>query len=457
MFSSSGKKIGRYVSVRISAWFAAIYAASFLAFYLAVYFVLASSLRRADLAVIGEKTHQFSEEYKEHGLREVVKASAARRNGALLVRVADPKNHTLFFSAPENWPKETQSRLESATGETRWIRDRFFDVESRELPDGNLLQIGRSAEHRIAFLKHFRRVCIELIFPLVLLGIGGGVLFAHRALRPIRTLAATIHGIISTGKIDERIAPTQGGGDLRELVASFNLMLERIDGLMRALKGTLDNVAHDLRTPLTRLRGTAELALQHPENVEAARNALADCVEESERIVTLLNAIMDISEVETGAMKLDIKNLNVRRLAESVTELYQDVADEKQIALTVIISDELTVLADENRMRQAMANLVDNAIKYSPEGGLVEVRAERQDNEIVLSVKDNGAGIAPDDLPKVWDRLYRSDESRSQRGLGLGLSLVKAIVKAHKGRVQLDSEPGMGARVALYFAARPSA
>jgi signal transduction histidine kinase len=287
--------------------------------------------------------------------------------------------------------------------------------------------------------------------PMLILAGVGGACFAHFTLRPIRDLNLMAREIVQTGKINARLSPRATVGELRELVVTFNEMLQRIDGLIRALKGTLDNVAHDLRTPLARLRGVAELALQNPDDHAQAHEALADCVEESERVAALLNMLMDISEAETGAMKLRLEPVSLSALAEEVVDLYSHVAEEKNVTLQVKRSGTALALADANRTRQATANLLDNAIKYTPPGGRVDVIISDFASQAVLAVEDSGIGIPPEEQPQVWERLYRGDRSRSQRGLGLGLSLVRAVMHAHRGRVELRSVPGSGSTFSLFF------
>jgi len=304
---------------------------------------------------------------------------------------------------------------------------------------------------RRTFLRHFRQVCTVVVVPMLILAGIGGACFAHFTLRPIRELNLMAREIVQTGKINARLSPRATVGELRDLVVTFNEMLQRIDGLIRSLKGTLDNVAHDLRTPLARLRGVADLALQNPDDHGMAREALADCVEESERVAALLNMLMDISEAETGAMKLRLEPVSLSALAEEVVDLYEHVAEEKSITLEVKRSGTALALADANRTRQATANLLDNAIKYTPVGGRVEVIISDFDSQAVLAVEDTGIGIPLEEQPQVWERLYRGDRSRSQRGLGLGLSLVRAVMHAHRGRVELRSAPGSGSTFSLFF------
>jgi signal transduction histidine kinase len=202
-------------------------------------------------------------------------------------------------------------------------------------------------------------------------------------------------------------------------------------------------VAHDLRTPLTRLRGTAEVALRSDDRA-AAREALAVCIEESDHLLTALRALMDISEAETGLMKLDRTEVSLDRLATDVQELYADVAEDAGVSLDVQHGDAVVVRADAVRMRQAIANLVDNAIKYTARGGAVTLALARTETTATIQVRDTGEGISAAALPKIWDRLYRAEPSRSKPGLGLGLSMVKAIVVAHGGEVTVASAPGKG-------------
>jgi signal transduction histidine kinase len=251
--------------------------------------------------------------------------------------------------------------------------------------------------------------------------------------------------------MDARVLASQTGDELDELVVLFNSMLEKIETLIKGMRGALDNVAHDLRTPLARLRGTAEMALRSEQNLKTSREALADCVEEADRILTMLNTLMDISEAETGAMKLQLEEVNIADLMEQTVELYAHVADDKKVSLHISSPSDLFLTADLNRMRQVMANLLDNAIKYTPSGGRIELQASRRDHQAVIVVQDTGIGISAEEAPKIWNRLYRGDQSRSQKGLGLGLSLVKAVAKAHNGRIEVSSQPGHGSLFTLYL------
>ena len=200
---------------------------------------------------------------------------------------------------------------------------------------------------------------------------------------------------------------------------------------------------------MTRLRGAAEVALQASPSEEQLQEALINSVEESDRILKLLDCLMDISEAETGTMRLHFETIKVSVLVEEILDLYQYAAEEKNVSISVECSKDLVITADRNRLRQVLANLLDNAIKYNSTGGHVLINVRQEQQEMIVVVNDNGIGIPPKEIPKIWDRLHRGDESRSQPGLGLGLSLVKAIVHAHKGHIEVHSQPGVGSAFAL--------
>jgi heavy metal sensor kinase len=458
MFSGNLKGLRKSVWFRLTAWYSGIFIASALLLFGIAYFLLSSSLNKQDRETIELRIKELSKAYQAGGIksleREVTVERKFQKKVFFFVRLAGKTNRTAFLSIPYQWTEFDLKKLEdpnfiSAEEDMTWVwvpskgGRNELRVASVHMGDDSLLQVGMSTDYREKVLRHFREIFAAVMIPLILFSLTGGTFLAFRALKPIRDLINTIRSIRS-GRMDARVPGPQTGDEMEELITLFNEMVERIATLIKGMKNSLDNVAHDLRTPMTRLRGIAEMALQSDQNPDVYRDALADCLEESERILTMLNTLMDISEAETGVIRLDREILKVSDVLEDVVALYRYVAEEKHIAIHTTCRDGLLLNADRDRIRQVLSNLLDNAIKYTPEGGRIDMEAYRAGKEIFISVRDTGVGIPTEELPKIWDRLYRGDRSRSQRGLGLGLSLVRAIVNAHDGRVDVTSHPGKG-------------
>jgi signal transduction histidine kinase len=424
--------------LRIALWYATLFVVGSIAIVLLTYYLTAASLAERDQQIIRAKLGDYAAAYARGGVSDLaatVRAEQAVAPERLFVRVVDRGVEAVVLSNPEGW---SPSSLETV---------------SARLADGTLVQVGKSSEPRQDLLRRFRAVLGLVTLSIVLVALTGGWLATQSAIYPIRRLTQAVRRIIRTGRTDARVPVGDSDGHgatdaIDELTVLFNAMLDKIEGLVTAMRAALDNVAHDLRTPLTHLRGTAELALAGEPDLHRYREALVECVEESDRVVVMLNALMDISEAESGTLPLRRQSIGLREIAVRAADLYKEVAEARGVDIHVDAADSPTgdpvVSADRTRLEQVAANLVDNAVKYSAEGGRVTVRVGRDNGNAVLEVSDTGQGIAATELPRIWDRLFRGDKSRSERGLGLGLSLVKAIVEAHGGTVHAESEEGRG-------------
>ncbi len=446
----------RSLGFRLTAGYAVLFLVSVLALFALAYVLLAGSLRQRDRAAIKAEIAELLDDYAAGGVpavRDEAREHAATAGGLrLLIRLASCDGATLLMPDPA-WAGVEPSALARATvtPETWTLvpvlgTEAPLEVYTHALGD-TLLQIGASTASRHEVLERFRTTFGLILLPVLLLGLLGGVLFARRALAPVRALAAAVRAITRTGRFAERVRERGTGDELDALVHLFNGMLDRIEALVRGMRDALDDVAHDLRTPLTRLRSSAEHALRSGSDPGALREALSDALEESEAVLRVLNTLMDVAEA--GTVRLVRARLDLAALADDVVDLYTVVAEEKGVRLRWQRPAPVPVEADAPRLRQALANLVDNAVKYTPPGGTVTVETGVERGEAVVRVRDTGVGLSAEEQPRIWERLYRGDRSRSERGLGLGLSLVKAVVEAHGGRVAGEGAAGEGATFTL--------
>jgi signal transduction histidine kinase len=452
MSSRWANRISQALGLRLAAWYLGTFLASTLVISGLTYGLLASLLESRDHDVVQSTLREYATRYQAGGLPALARAiEMEQRSGTrepLFVRLVGPFQDVLLYSLPEAWGAFDLSELPGGANAI-WAqvraRDRnaVLEVASIRVGGGSVLQVGKTNETRQQLLANFRRALILGVGAALLIGVVGGLFRTRSTLKPLRDLRDAVTRILTTGQTDDRV-PVYGNEDaVDELSDLFNAMLARITTLIAGMRNALDHVAHDLRTPMTRLRVTAEAALASNDPVRQ-REALSDCLEESERVLSMLTTLMDISEAETGTMKLNTSTVEVARVAGEIRDLYEDSVDAAGLTFVVDVPDDLVVVADRDRLRQAIANLVDNAIKYTPRGGRVEVRAERAANAVEIRISDTGPGIAERDLPRIFDRLYRGDQSRTTRGLGLGLSLVRAYVEAQGGTVSVQSQPGTG-------------
>src|SRR4051812_1214834 len=380
--------------LRLALWYATLFVSGAIAIVFVTYYLTASSLAQRDHQIISGKLGDYAAAYARGGVRVLASTVRAEQQVAperLFVRVVDRGVEAVVLSNNEGWDP---SRLE---------------LVSATLADGTLVQVGKSTEARDDLLARFRATLGIVTLFIVGIALTGGWLATRSALFPIRRLTLAVQRIIRTGRTDARV-PLEGTGDaIDELTSLFNTMLDKIEGLVTAMRGALDNVSHDLRTPLTRLRGTAEMALASPpagdfgQQAEFYRERLADCVEESDRVLVMLNTLMDISEAESGTMQLRREPVALSDVVARAIDLYRDVGEAKGVALTAEASGDVIVVADRTRLEQVAANLIDNAVKYTPDGGRVDVRVLRDGTAAVLRVSDTGPGIPADELPRIFD------------------------------------------------------
>ncbi len=442
------------LSARLALWYVLATLASFVAA-AAVFAVRArdSVSREAARSTEGalERYRQALERGGTGALQTLFDCSPEPR---VAVRLTDQRDVELFVVSSDEASR--QAAATSHVGENPGSPAEWH-VAATAVSQHRKLSIAVHDERTDQLWRELR----ETSFIIFLAGLGvailGAMLITRRTLRPVTDLARATRSIVESGNLGLRVRTRATTDELSQLTRLFNQMLAKNEQLVRAMRESLDYVAHDLRTPLTRLRAGAELALQADGDHEKERDALVEVIEESDRVLAMLTTLTDVVEAEAGAMRLDKRAEDFAQIVREAVELYDFVTKDAGVTVVTHLAPNVNIFADRRRISQACANIIDNAIKYTPATGRVEISVFSAGERGILRVADTGVGIAREDLERVWERLFRADRSRGEHGLGLGLSLVKAVVEAHGGTVTLDSALGKGStfEIRLPLAAPP--
>ncbi len=353
----------------------------------------------------------------------------------------------LLLSGEENkdFYQRFEFRMREIALQKQWesvlplIDNDLVEVYTKKISEDEWMILARSSEEREENLAKIRKISFFVLIPFILLGAVISYFLARSILRPVKNLADVMSKVGSGKKARAPVGET--GDEVDQLSLEFNTLMDRNDDLIENIKSTIDNVAHDLRTPITRFRMMAESALTNQKDQSLA---LQEGLESSEQILKLLNAIMDVSEAQAGTMKVMKEPVDLGLLFENLKDMFEYVAEEKKIQLFLSTEEGTIVSGDPTRLMQAFANLLDNAIKYSRPDSLVKLEVFKTDRHVITKISDEGSGIPKAELEKIWERLYRGDKSRSTSGLGIGLSVVKAIVSVHEGQIEVQSTEGIG-------------
>lgn len=322
-------------------------------------------------------------------------------------------------------------------------------VRSVTLESGLHLLVGRDVVERRGFTAIIFHAFFYGVLGILVLSVIAGAITARRVLKRIDAINLT-SSVIMAGNLSERVPVTQRNDEFDGLATNLNAMLDRIQSLMQGLKEVTDNVAHDLKTPLTRLRNKAEAALREGADDATRREALETTLAESDKLIRTFNALLMIARAEAGAPSGAFADVNVSQVAADVAELYQPVAEDQGMTLSTEITEGITLRGNRELLGQALVNLIENAIKYWEPGtagpGRITIALRRQGQRVLLEVADNGPGIPPEERERVLERFVRLERSRTEPGSGLGLSLVDAVARLHRGTFRIeDNEPGVRA------------
>ena len=309
-------------------------------------------------------------------------------------------------------------------------------------PD-KVIQIGISLEENEQYLMIFRNMFFLIM--LFILPISGfiGWLISKNAVKGIREVSATANEI-AKGSYDKRVSIDKKAWEIERLGTDFNNMLDKINSLLTDMKEMIDNIAHDLRSPLTRIRGIAEMNLVSDKSIEDYKEMASSTVEECDNLIEMVNTMLDITEIEAGISESQMEEIDLNRLILQITDFFAPVAQENDVRVHTNLPQQCRLVGDKQKFQRTVMNLIENAIKFTPAKGDIYISLSESSEKIRLTFKDTGAGIAQEDIPKIFNRFYRGDRSRTQSGLGLGLSLVKAIVESMGGRISVESRLDKG-------------
>lgn len=448
----------RTTPFRLTLLFLAFFAAGAGAFLIYIYLATAGEVERRARFEVGRDVRALTRAYARGGVDAV-------NQGVIERAVSDPLYVGLLMRPDGTKISGTldETPIQPPTGVDDW---ETFSVDGRRsvgrqirLPSGEILFVGTDIADERSYVLRVARASWGAGALVLVLGLAGGLLISRNASRYMAGLTGAV-AAVRAGDLRAR-APLRGTGDeYDELAAGMNDMLDRIERLMGGLRHAGDAIAHDLRSPLTRLRARLEVASLE---VEAGRGdpqaALEQALTDADNLLKTFSAVLAISRLEAAGQAPDPVPFNAGEVAEGVSELYEPFCEEKGIEFVAEVDPDLVVTGNREFVAQALANLVDNAVKYTPSGGAVRVRARRRSTgEVEFSVTDTGPGVPDVDRARIAQRFVRLENSRSEPGVGLGLSLVAAVAEAHGGRLEITEGPGRidgsgpGLRTALILA-----
>jgi len=469
MYLKKAVDIVHTLAFRLTIWYAAVFTLSAGAVFLSFYVVIISSLKERIDTDLRERVGLFTRIQASDGLMAVKRfaqlESQATGEKKLFFRLLYPTGISFSSSTMTYWRDVgvTRTAIDRVVAGAGAVYETVAVNRSAnrarivyaDIGSGIILQLGQSMEAVSRISETFQKLFAATVPPLVLLSALVGWFMARRALSGVANVTR-IAGRISAASLEQRVPLGRRNDEIDRLAATFNRMLDRIQRLVKGIEEISDNVAHDLKSPLTRIRGNAEIALSTGGTIETFQHVAADTIEECDRLLSLINTMLFISKTEAGVDRLERRPVDLTAAATQACALFQPIAGDKKIRLDCRKAPPVTIAGDLSMLQRMIANLIDNAIKYTPVRGrvIVDVRREK-DEDVLITVSDTGIGIAPQNLARIFERFFRCDISRTQSGAGLGLSLARAIARAHGGDISVSSTVGQGStfqvRLPLYF------
>jgi heavy metal sensor kinase len=455
------------LAFRLTLWYWGIFSISSLAAFLTCYLLGTSGMSEyRDRSLLTELA-EFSSLLASKGIDDMKSGIAHETESAgvsdMFIRLMSPRGDLLASSDVSSWGKIRISKAaleQISTGATHvfetfpvWGQKHKARILYGRIGPDKILQIGESLRDDERFKEVFGKIFGTTMAGLMVFAALVGWFMARRALLGVEEVTRTAQQV-SKGAFEQRVRVKAKGEEIQRLTITFNGMLDRIDALIAGMREMSDNIAHELRSPLTRIRGVAEMTLSTGKSMNEYKEMAANTIEECDQLLGMINTMLDISEAEAGASRLMFEEIDMAGIVQDACELYQPAAEGKGVTIISRISGSAVVYGDIRRLRRLVVNLLDNAVKYTPPGGTVTVSVDGHQGQVVVSVDDTGVGISKDDLSHIFRRFYRCDRSRSEAGFGLGLSLAKALARSHGGDITATSVLGEGSRFTVILPRR---
>jgi signal transduction histidine kinase len=468
MFSRKRLRVTRKLAFRLTLWYAGIFSVSCFGALAVFYLATSSVIRyRTDLELLKD-AREFSSTYRTEGMGGLKAAmmTEMESEGAdnMFMRLVDRSGEAFVLPGASGWRDADQGNAvrdrpsgeEGHYFETLVVEHHHYPfrlLTARLTPD-TIIQIGQSMEEDEHLIQACREVLSVTLSVMAVLSGLGGFLFARRALAGVEEVTRAANEI-SKGAFERRVEVQGRGEEIDTLAETFNRMVGKIEVLIRGMKEITDNIAHDLKSPITRIRGMAENALTGGRSPKDMKLVPGSIVEECDRLLGMINTMLDISEVEAGVAEWALGEVDMAQVMRDACDLFQPVAENNQVRMIQRLNGDATILGNKRKIQRAVSNLLDNALKYIARGGTVTASVEGEHDQVIFSVTDTGPGISERDLPHIFDRFFRGDRSRSQPGTGLGLNLTLAIARAHGGDVKVASVPGSGSTFTMTLPRSP--
>jgi len=448
----------RTIRFRLTLWFTGIFSVSAAVAFILFYYLAVQTLQDQIDEELLEKSAQFSSVIRQSGLRGAgnlaVMESKAAGEKMIFFRLLYPSGEVFASSHMSYW-KDIQvdqtmlDRLMEKKSPVFDTRRMDNDHKTRILyafvARNAILQTGITMESQSRLLSAFKRVFMVAMGFIVGFSALSGWFLVQKALSRVDTITRTADSITGSS-LQKRVPVTGSKDELDHLAGTFNRMLDRIESLVDGIREMGDNMAHDLKSPVTRIRGGAEMALLQADTLEEFHTMAASTIEEADRLLDMINTMLVISRTRAGEGNFHFEPLDLTRMIQAACDLYAPVAEDKQIDFACQVPGRFEVTADVAMLQRAFSNLLDNAIKYTGSGGRILVEMIRKNDTLIeIRVTDTGPGIPEELHDRIFDRFFRVESSRSSSGSGLGLSFARAIVREHGGDIQVGSSPGNGA------------